>query len=241
MAAEAHFSTAEMRRDSSELRRCLRQGDKARRKGRREQIRSILDAESSDDREDALDDAVVDTEQLDAVRRIAAAARPGPKPPAGKPPKQLLQTACVLAGKTKVACSEQPCAARLASGSVVPNIFANGLVVQPRSRSPMRRTGAEQSTTGEGIATAGGSAGKEEVACSKQPCAARLASGSVVPKVPANCHPAKAIHTTRAQQNTTGEGVGAESESAGKAMVLLEVTFCRSWNHVLVPQGWELR
>jgi hypothetical protein len=146
-----------------------------------------------------------------------------------------------LAGKTKVACSKQPCAARLASGSVVPNIFANGPVVQPRSRSPMRRTGAEQCTTGEGIATAGGSAGKEEVACSKQPCAARLASGSVVPKVPANCHPAKAIHTTRAQQNTTGEGVGAESESAGKATVLLEVTFCRSWNHVLVPQGWELR
>ena len=170
----------EVRSTEMRRRRCLRQGDKARRKGRREQIRSILDAESSDDREDALDDAVVDTEQLDAVRRIAAAARPGPKPPAGKPPKQLLQTACVLAGKTKVACS-------------------------------------------------------------KQPCAARLASGSVVPKVPANCHPAKAIDTTRAQQNTTGEGVGAESESAGKATVLLEVTFCRSWNHVLVPQGWELR
>ena len=94
-------STAEMRRDSSELRRCLRQGDKARRKGRREQIRSILDAESSDDREDALDDAVVDTEQLDALRRTVAAVRPGPKPPAGKLPKQLLHTACVLAGKNE--------------------------------------------------------------------------------------------------------------------------------------------
>ena len=238
-----------MRSTEMRRRRCLRQGDKARRKGRREQIRSILDAESSDDREDALDDGVVDTEQLDAVRRTVAAVRPGPKPPAGKPPKQLLQTACVLAGKTKVACSKQPCAARLASGSVVPNMFANGPVVQPRSRSPMHRTGAEQSTTGEGIATAGGSAGNEEVACSKQPCAARLASGSVVPKVPANCHPVvqphsrspKAIHRTGVEQNTTGEGVGAESESAGKAMVLLEVTFCRSWNHVLVPQGWELR
>ena len=80
-----------MRSTEMRRRRCLRQGDKARRKGRREQIRSILDAESSDDRENTLDDAVVDTEQLDAVRRTVAAVRPGPKPPAGKPPKQLLQ------------------------------------------------------------------------------------------------------------------------------------------------------
>ena len=157
---DVHFSSAEIRRGASELRRFLRQEDKARRRARRAQIRRILDEESSDDRftsEDALDNTFAEKEQLDA-------RRPGPKPPPGKPPQRLLQTAS-------------------------------------------------------------GSAGKTQVACSKQPCAARLASGSVVPKVPANCHPAKAIHTTRAQQNTTGEDVGAESESAG-ATVLLEVTFC---------------
>ena len=44
-----------------------------------------------------------------------------------------------------------------------------------------------------------------------------------------------------AESSDDREGVGAESESAGQAMVHLEVTYCRSWNHVLVPQGWELR
>ena len=152
---DVHFSSAEIRRDASELRRFLRQEDKARRRARRAQIRRILDEESSDDRftsEDALDNTFAEKEQLDA-------RRPGPKPPPGKPPQRLLQAA----GKTQVACSKQPGTAWLASGSVFQKVAANCKVEQPCSRSPMYRTGVEQSRTGERGAAASGSAGKAEV------------------------------------------------------------------------------
>ena len=142
---DVHFSSAEIRRDASELRRFLRQEDKARRRARRAQIRRILDEESSDDRftsEDALDNTFAEKEQLDA-------RRPGPKPPPGKPPQRLLQAA----GKTQVACSKQPGTARLASGSVFPKVAANC----------KDRAGVEQSRTGERGAAASGSAGKAEV------------------------------------------------------------------------------
>ena len=192
---DVHFSSAEMRRDASELRRFLRQEDKARRRARRAQIRGILDEESSDDgvtSEDALDNTFAEKEQLDAI---------------------CAQGLSPLRGSPRNDCCKPPEKHRLLVPS---NLAQHGWPAAVSFRRLL-----QIARTGPGLNRAGrASAGRLQVGRPEKPrsCAARLRSGSVVRTVPANGlvvqpHP----RPLRGIQSTTGEGVAAESWSAGIA------------------------